>query len=284
MIDLAPPRTTLIDASAEARPVRRAATVLDTNALALGAALRRAVPFLVRRGVPVAAVTARAASLATVLGELQGPTHVTQLATDPGGWRAALVIDGPAAAYLIEGLLGGDGTTMLELPPKGLSAAQSAIVGRAAHRVIEAFSTVLTDAAGFGFTKLPHTTEGPPASAILAALTLGLGEVGEQGSLTLLVAKEALLASAATPAARAAPIDQRVTATLHEVELELVVELGRITMTLGELAALRIGDSLRLDAPIDGTVDVRVAGQTLLVGRPTTCGSRLAVRVEKQGS
>jgi flagellar motor switch protein FliM len=205
------------------------------------------------------------------------------LATDPGGWRAALVIDANATSFLMEGALGGDGSSLPELSSKGLSGAQAAIIGRVADRIATAFSSVLVESTRFGFTKLPSTTEGPPGGALLASLGLGLGEHSEYGTLTLLLAKEALLGTAAAPAAREAPVDPRVIGTLVGVELELVVELGRLSMTLGALSALRAGDTLLLDVPVDGTVAVRVGDQNLLTGRPTTSGSRLAVRVEKLG-
>lgn len=278
-MDLTPHRGSLVDAGVEARPARRAAAALDAHALDLGAALRRAVPFLVRRGVPVAAVTARAVSLAAATTEIAQPAYVMHLATNPGGWRAALLIDAVACSFFMVGALGGDFEKPLELDAKGLTGPQAAIMSRFAHRIAEAFSDVLTKGAGFGFTKLPQTTGGPPAEASLAAVTLALGEGGASGSLTLLVAKEPLLATTAAPTTRATAVDPRVVATMEDVELNLVVELGRMTMTLGELAALRPGDMLRLDVPIDGTVQVRAGGQTLLSGTPTTAGSRLAVKI-----
>lgn len=278
MMDLAAPQTTLAGVGADARPARRAAAALDAHALDLGVALRRAVPFLIRRGVPVAAVTARAASLAGVLAELQPPTYVLHLATDPGGSRAALVVDAVAAAFLIEGLLGGDGSKPPELHAQGLTGPQSVLVSRVAHRIAESFSAVLGAGAGFGFTRLPPTSAAPGDTA-LAALTLALGASGELGSITLLIAKEALLVGAATPTGRASLVDPRIEATLEEVELDLVVELGRVTLKLGALAALRVGDTLPIDCPIDGPVHVRVGDQTLLFGTPTTSGSRLAVRI-----
>ncbi len=279
MISLTPSRSSLVDAGADARPARRAAAALDVHAHDLGAALRRAVPFFVRRGIQVAAGPGTAASLSAVVAELAPPSYTLHLATDPGGFRSAIVIDATANAFLLDGALGGDGTKPPELDPKGLSGPQSALVGRIAQRVAETFSTALNSSAGFGFTRLPPSAGGPPAETQFAALKLALGDEGARGTLMLLVSKEALHAGTAAPAARALPFDPRIVATMQEVEIDLVVELGRIRMSLGDISQLRVGDMLKLDVPLDGTVVVRSSGQPLLQAFPTTSGSRLAVRI-----
>jgi flagellar motor switch protein FliM len=279
MISLTPSRSSLVDAGADARPARRAAAALDIHAHDLGAALRRAVPFFVRRGIQVAAGPGTAASLSTVVGDLAAPSYVLHLATDPGGFRSAIVIDATANAFLLDGALGGDGSKPPDLDVKGLSGPQSALVGRIAQRVAETFSTALSGSAGFGFTRLPPSAGGPPPDTQFAALKLALGDEGARGTLMLLVSKEALHAGTQTPAARATPVDPRIASTMQEVEIDLVVELGRIRMSLGDISALRVGDMLKLDVPLDGTVLVRSGGQPLLEAFPTTSGSRLAVRI-----
>lgn len=280
MMDAAAQRSSLVDAGSDNRPARRAACAFDAHAHDLGAALRRAVPFLVRRGVEVAAGPAQpSVTLASALADLASPSYVLHLATDPGGFRAALAIDATANAFLIDGALGGDGTKPPTLDEKGLTGPQSALVGRIAHRIAETFSAALGGAAGFGFTKLPATAGGPSPDMSFASLQITLGAEGQSGKMILLVAREALLAGTQPTAPRTPAFDPRILATMQEVEIDLVVELGRVTMSLGAITALRVGDMLRLDVPLDGTVAVRCGEQPLLSGIPTTSGSRLAVRI-----
>lgn len=273
-------RNSLVDGGVETKPARRAAGALDAHAHDLGAALRRAVPFLVRRGVEVAAGPAHpSATLISALGDLASPTYVMHLATDPGGFRAVLVLDATANAFLIDGALGGDGQKPPTLDEKGLTGPQTALVGRIAQRIVEAFSTALVGTAGFGFTRLPATAGGPASDMSFASMQLTLGPEGQNGKLALLVAREALLASTQPAAPRTPSYDPRVVATMHDVEVDLVVELGRVTMSLGAITGLRVGDMLRLDVPLDGTVAVRCGDAPILTGIPTTSGSRLAVRI-----
>jgi flagellar motor switch protein FliM len=67
---------------------------------------------------------------------------------------------------------------------------------------------------------------------------------------------------------------------IEEVELELVVELARIRMTLGHLSVLKAGDTIRLDVPVGAAVDVRADGHVVLRGQPTTNAGQIAIRIE----
>ena len=279
MISLTPQRLSLMDAGADARPARKAAAALDVHGHDLGVALRRAVPFFVRRGIQVEAGPGTAASISAVVAELTGPCYVLHLATDPGGFRSAIVIDAVANAFLLDGVLGGDGSKPPELDPKGLSGPQSALLGRIAQRISETFSAALGTTAGFGFTRLPPSAGGPPPDTQFAALKLSLGEEGKHGSLMLLVSKEALQTRTAAPTSRAQAFDPRIAATMREAEIDLIVELGRVSMSLGAVSELRVGDMLKLDVPLEGTVLVRSGGQPLFQAVPTTSGSRLAVKI-----
>jgi flagellar motor switch/type III secretory pathway protein FliN len=76
------------------------------------------------------------------------------------------------------------------------------------------------------------------------------------------------------------PRDEGVARVIEEVTLELVVELARMRMTLGHLAALKVGDTIRLEVPIGAAVDVRADGHVILRGQPTTNAGQIAIRIE----
>ena len=52
-----------------------------------------------------------------------------------------------------------------------------------------------------------------------------------------------------------------------------------MTMSLGRLSRLAVGDVIRLDVPVSAAVSVRADGQVLLQGHPTTSEGQIAIRV-----
>jgi type III secretion protein Q len=70
-------------------------------------------------------------------------------------------------------------------------------------------------------------------------------------------------------------------ADLGQIPCTVVMELGRITLTMGELARMRPGHTLELSAP-PGAASVRlvVHGRTIGHGELVTVGDELAVAVQ----
>jgi flagellar motor switch protein FliM len=68
---------------------------------------------------------------------------------------------------------------------------------------------------------------------------------------------------------------------LDEVDVPVVALLGSADVTLGDLLGLQEGDFIRLDAPVNRDLDVKVAGKLRFRGRPGLSGRRLAVMVSE---
>jgi len=66
---------------------------------------------------------------------------------------------------------------------------------------------------------------------------------------------------------------------LKEVEMDVVVELGRTHITGRELLALQAGDVLRLDRDISRPVTAKVAGVPKLLGLPGLSGSNKCIQI-----
>ena len=66
---------------------------------------------------------------------------------------------------------------------------------------------------------------------------------------------------------------------LHEIPVDLVVELGRARLTIGELAELGQDEVVDLDRPADRPLDVIVGGRVFARGEVVMVGERLALRV-----
>jgi flagellar motor switch protein FliN/FliY len=85
-----------------------------------------------------------------------------------------------------------------------------------------------------------------------------------------------------------APLDARkLESLLHDVPLELTVELGRIMLTLSELAArLGPGSVITLDkitgAPLDVRVNSRLVARAEAVAIGDRCGIRILELVDKE--
>jgi flagellar motor switch protein FliM len=271
--------TKLLRFAAEGDRVRRAASALEQASPLLASALRRSMPFLAARGASVALSFARAMPVGDLLTDLQRPFHATHLVLTPSGTSGAIILDAGAISTILDGVLGGDGRSPPKLNESGLSSPQVALVSRVVDGVVRSFSDVLKRK--FGITlqaTAPDAddaiTEGAP---VVCSLEFGAGE--QVGRVLLLLAKEALLAG--TDAREHPPhaADARVASVLEQVQLEIVAELARVKMTLGQLSRLRVGDTIRLDVPVGGIVSVRADGRVLLRGNPTTSGGQIAIRV-----
>jgi len=276
------PQNAALRFALEGERVRKASGVLEREAVALATALRRAVPFLARRGVPVVLSYARATPIGDLVAELPRPLHALSLVAEPSGGRGALIVDATAVAAFIDGALGGDGTTMPELDPAGLSSAQTALMARVAHGIVDAFSEVLAARASIRLRAAAMDAGDAETEGALVACALEMQLGDKTGRVILLLPKESLLAG--LPAMDAGPAretDHRVEAVLADVELEVVAELGRVPMRLSAVAGLKVGDMLRLDLPVGGPVTVRTDGRPLVTGKPSTSGGRIVVRVDK---
>jgi flagellar motor switch protein FliM len=257
-------------------PTKRAAETLDRHAPSLVTAMKKAVPFLSRRGVPVEAMPSTPLSVAELEQQLGEPSYVMHAATDPGGVRAAVAFDPRAISFLLCGALGDDGSDPPPLTGR-LTTAQTMLMQRTGQAVIAALSNALGAALGLRLQPLPSGGDGAPEGRSVA-LWIHLGEDGKSGRIAVLLAKDALLGLVVS-ATRGSAVDPRAAAALERVELTLIAELGRVRMKLGELAALKVGDMVHLDATLGGTLDVRAEEQVLLKGQPTSSGTHVAIRV-----
>lgn len=279
MNDTAPQSVQLFRFALEGERVRKASAILERESHRLAAAIRRAVPFLSRRRVPIALAYARAMPVAELLEGLQRPIHATHLVTTPGSARGALLLDANAIAMFLDGVLGGRGD-LPELDPTGLSGPQLALISGLSTSMVRAISEALTPAIGVRLECKAAGVDEATAESAPIACVLEFGAGDRIGHAVLLLPKEVLLAAVdqAEPLTGAGP-DSRIASVLSGVELDLVVDLGRISMPLGRVAALKVGDTLQLDVPVNGTVVVRAEDRELLRGRPTTSGGRIAVKI-----
>ncbi len=251
---------------------------MDERKEGILSAFRRAVPFLIRKSVPLTMTAARFSSSRELREEVPGPTFVVPLVTDPGGSRALLMFDPGAIGFLQNGVLGGQ-PDQLDIP-KELTATQRAVLSGIADDVVKRLSEAFAPA-GFGLRRLPSASS-VPADAQLACVSVQIGD--PERRVIFGVAREALqsVTSGHVRSSRSAGGVSRVPEILGNAELEIVAELGRLRRTLADLEALRVGDTLRLDTAVTAPISLHVQGQLISRGQPTTRGTRLAILVTEQ--
>ena len=280
----------------------------------LALALRRAVPFLTRRGVAIKPGAPYVINSNELQSQLAAPVYLANLASEPGGARAAICLDSQAISFLLEGSLGGDGSDPPKLNPKGLTAPQLAFMDRVFTNVMKCCAETIERSIGLSVKYLPRAQGQKSAGATLVVLPLNFvdeatldddddmdvfgpesteeapeadGEAaepssaGSRGRMLIGLSKNALNRARAAHdrRQRTQPIDDRVAATIREVDVDVVAELGRLPLTIGKLMALKVGDTLRLDVPVNGHIILRIDEEVLFRGQPTTTGTQLAIQI-----
>ncbi|TAK21644.1 MAG: hypothetical protein EPO40_29535 [Myxococcaceae bacterium] len=265
----------------EGQGFRRAVAMIEGESTRLATALRRALPFLARREVPITLGWARALPMSDALRDLPRPVHVSALTVEPGRAPGALVLDTNALRLLLDGVLGGDGRALPTLDAAGLTAPQRALVGRTVEGIVRAVGEVLASRIGVNIA-LASDRPDPNASdgtSIVCAFMLG----ADLGRVLLVLPKNALLGpGAAITSALPAPenYNPHVLRALDGVDLELVVELARVPARLDVVLGLKVGDTLPLGIPVSDPVSVRIDDKPMFRGRPTTVAGCIAVRIE----
>ncbi|MEO7109538.1 MAG: FliM/FliN family flagellar motor switch protein [Polyangiaceae bacterium] len=275
------PPNQLIAIAAEGSRVRRAIEILAEASQALEGAIRRAIPFVGRNALPVKVHSVQAVSLESTIEALTKPWHLAQLTIEPGGSAGIIAFDGAAVAMVLDGLLGGEGKAPPALTAPLLTTTQTALMARVSTGVCGAFSEALARA---GLTLAPRAKSAPEAHGETAPITtiIEVGDGEHVGRIVLAIAKDALLARASGETTKASEsLDPRIAGTVERIEVELVAELGRARMRLHDIARLQPGDTLRLDAPLTGSVDVLAQGKPIFSGRPTAINGQIAVRLDR---
>jgi flagellar motor switch protein FliM len=212
-----------------------------------------------------------------LLESVPEPHHHVGVVAETTGARGALLVDAIATSLVIDGVLGGDGRSAPQLDAAHLTPAQNALMSRISKAIVDAISDATTKhgmprlSLARGDVRLP--TEGAPVSLVVR---VSIEEV--VGHIVLVMSRDALAPNGTGPV-KVQGADPRIAGSLGEVELELVAELGRRRMQLSRLAALKPGDLLKLELPLETEARVHVGGRPLFRGRPTSEAGQVAIRI-----
>lgn len=240
----------------------------------LGVALRRAMPFLARRRIAVTSEPPRCLSYAELAADVT-IVHVAPFQVQRGT-RGLLLIDEAALARILDGVLGtppGSGSELQRTATGELSSAQSALATRVSTTMLKAFGDVTARKLGFPLEPIAAKEIDSGSAVVVTLMMDGGGRISLAIPLSMIRTNEPILEE---------KVDPGIANAMTEVELDIVAELGTVRLPLSTIAALKVGDIIKLTLPLDERARVCAGGAALFQGRPTASGEAVAVALERQ--
>ncbi len=242
---------------------------------------------------------APAASTLMQFGDVSGlfgpGNSVWILSLGPGHGQAVLMIEVALARTLLAGALG-DRTARTD--PAGDDGRTD--LTNVERRVLRSLLGIFSDALGLGWADVlrlrPEVlrSESDPRMAMICAahdLTILCGyEITgvAAGRVQLAIpyaTVEPIKKSLTSPPRASKQVDSRFATAwsrdLHNVEVDLRVEIGRATMSFARLLELKAGDLLMLDGSESSPLAIYVQGRPKMTGLPRVVGGSMAVVVEQ---
>jgi flagellar motor switch protein FliM len=255
---------------------------MEAVAAAFARSARRSLPFLTRfKGKILPRPVEMAPRDVPAQGFEDLPSFTVNLAGAGNAW-ATLTLTSQAIAMVLEGSLGGRGAPTPGVLGADLTAPQRALIGRIARSLAGDLAAAIGQVAHL---EVQVTAEEPRKEGAGKALTgfRVVCDVDGTGVPTALVitigAKTFDDAVRESTAREAAEVDPRIGDALPEVDLELVAELGRVSLGLRRVLSLKPGDVIRLTTAVDDAVAVRIEGAMKFFAAPITSRGQLAVEI-----
>jgi flagellar motor switch protein FliM len=227
---------------------------------------------------------------------LPNPTVLYVLSAPPLPERGLLVVEPKIAFALVDRLLGGPGKAPSPLRP--LTALERGLLDQLVKKALERIAAAWKDIAAFtpaveSLAMDPAEVDAIPSGETLVCAGVSITGEGEfaGGEIKFClpyIALEPSLARLGRPtrfaATKSAPtVDQRkqIDLVLGKARLEVRVELGTATLTIGEILAMAPGDVIVLDQGPKDLMPGAIGGKRRFLGRSGRLGKKLAVLVEK---
>ena len=276
-----------LDLSGRERQLRAAMTAMDRIGASFARYARRSMPFLARHRGRIIAAPVQIASMATDAETPlpTGPTYAVRLGTKDGNAWATITLNSDAIALTLEGALGGaSGAMPVQLTAPDLTPAQRALISRVGESLALDLATAVREEARLSMTILPADSSPPGPSNDSLEVVCQVEGLQVPASMVISASAEALEAAAREQAAPADGVhgDPRFLEAMQEVPLEVVAELGRISLGLKKVLSLRVGDDVRLYTATDDPVSVRVGGVEKFVGMPILSRGQLAIEIRSR--
>jgi flagellar motor switch protein FliM len=275
-----------LDLTGRERRLRGAMQAMARVAANFARAARRSMPFLVKRRsrlVPGAVVFV---DISPDARAVSSPVYEVLFEEPDGPARASLFFSTDAVAVMLEGALGGAGGSTSSGLGSALSVAQSALVTRIVKQLAEDFVLAVKAEVGVAI-RVQSARAIAMGDDREAAFGDGLGVdclfdgLGPTTKISLAMGAEALEAAIKDKESEDPALgDPRFAEALCEVPVEVVAELGRVSLGLRRLLTLQPGQILRLSTAVDDPAVVRVAGVAKFTGSPVISRGQLAIQIK----
>lgn len=232
-------------------------------------ALKRALPFIARKRLPVKLEPARCISFADLAAD-DAIVYTSAWSEKTSNARGLVFFDEAGLARVLDGALGGGDAT--KLPSLKLTSAQNALASRVTVAVVKAFAEALSNKLGLS---IEASANKEIDGGIAVVLSLGI-----EGGGIISVALPLACIRADEPS-EAPKVDEGIANAMLDVDVDIVAELGKVRLSLEAIAKLQVGDVVRLSLPLDERARVSAGGAVLFHGRPTASGDVVAVALER---
>ncbi|HET9958237.1 MAG TPA: FliM/FliN family flagellar motor switch protein [Polyangiaceae bacterium] len=275
-----------LDLTGRERRLRSAMQAVARVAQNFARGARRSMPFLVKRKSRLTPASVAFVDLAPDALMVDGPSFEVLLEEPDGPGRACLFLNTDALAVVLEGALGGAGDAASGALGPALTVAQTALVSKVVRQLGEDLVRAVRDEVGLTLkVTLAHAIAAGEERE--AAFSDGLGvDCGVEGlspsaRISLSMAAEALEVALKERDSEEVELgDPRIAEALHDVSVEVVAELGRVSIGLKRLLTLQPGQVLRLMTAVEDPAKIRVAGVTKFVGSPVVSRGQLAIQIK----
>ena len=248
---------------------------------------RRSLPFLVKRRCRLAVGQVGGAQISLAEPSVGPFCQITLESSGKPGW-AALRVDTGAIQLIVDGSLGGaapeEGEEPEPVPMTNISLAQRALVSRVARALGGDFAEAIRDETSLKVqvtrAECLRGGEEPPLPKDAVAAECIFDGLPQQACIWLFASGEILESALRDRTASGASSgDPRMVQALSDVPVDVVAELGRVSLGLRRVLSLRPGEVLRLSTATDDPIQVRVGGLAKLYGVPVLSRGQVSVQV-----
>jgi flagellar motor switch protein FliM len=281
----ASPQIKRLDLTGRERQLRSAVLAMEKIGAAFSRAVRRSMPFLLRYKAQL--VPGRVEVVADPGGSSHSshiPTLTIGITSADARARGSVTLNADAIAFIIEGALGGRGAFWRTPPTLDLTIPQRALLSRITGSLALDFCAAIRQEVGIELAQesgdsSEHTTQ--PGDYL--RVTCVLDGLPVSATIAITIGAE-IIESAAKEQGSPEPVqgDPKLADALRDVSLTVVAELGRVSIGVGRVLTLKVGDVIRLPTATDDPIGVRIGGVEKLSGVPIVSRGQLSVEIRSR--
>ena len=273
-----------LDLTAGEKQLHGALLYADTIVGRFCRTIRRALPFLAKyRAILVPDSPRR--SRETHTGLVEGPSFAMTLESENSQSWATLVVDARCIGLLLDGVLGGESNEEDATVSGPLTVAQRVILRHTIGELASDLAAAVQREVGIELSRREvfALREGEDLEPRRDALTVDCQFEGMRFDAILRVqlGGEALEAIAEARSKAETPRgDLGWPKALAEVDVPLVVELGRMVIGVRQLMALEPGVTLRLPTSTEDSLPIRIGDAIKFTGVPAISRGQMSVKID----